>query len=111
MGDSSELLLEILALVASGRFLISRHGLKELGADQISLAEAVSGVADAIVVENYSDAFKGPRLLVLQYDDLERPFHVVWGTPKLFKPVAVLITAYRPDLKRWSPDFMQRKPQ
>lgn len=111
MAHGSEFLLQIISLVATGRFFVSRHGLKELAADGISLSEAISGVADAVMIEYYPDAFKGPSVLVLQFDDLDRPIHLVWGAPKNLDPVAVLITAYRPDLKRWMPDFMERKAQ
>jgi hypothetical protein len=46
---------------------------------------------------------------VLQRDRDRNPIHVVWGIPKGADRPAVLVTAYRPDLARWSDDFMERR--
>ena len=35
--------------------------------------------------------------------------HVVWGIPKGHDGPAVLVTAYRPDPKRWNETFTERK--
>jgi hypothetical protein len=47
--------------------------------------------------------------MVLQYDKDDKPVHVVWGIPKEQEKPAVLITAYRPDPKKWSENFLRRK--
>ena len=44
--------------------------------------DMVGGLADAVVVEDYSEFPKGP---------------------------AVLVTAHRPDPRRWSEDFLERR--
>ena len=108
MSADDTILEKIASLIATKRFRISRHGLKELAADAISVSEAIAGVFDAVVVENYPDAFKGPSVLALHRDYRERPLHVVWGIPKSVEIMAVLVTAYRPDAKLWSPDWMKR---
>jgi len=47
-------------------------------------------------------------VLVLQFDAARRPIHVVWGIPKGRSDPAVVVTAYRPDPKRWTKDFLKR---
>jgi hypothetical protein len=97
------------ALLAAGDARISAHGYDELAADDIAVREILGGLSEAIEVEDYPDFPKGPAVLVLQYDSKRHPIHVVWGTPKGYSSPAVLITAYRPDLKRWSDDFLERR--
>jgi len=77
--------------------------------DAILAEDVLAGVFDAVMVEDYSSAARGPSVLVLQKDGNGHPIHVVWGIPKDRTGPAVLVTAYRPDAVRWSDDFMSRK--
>jgi uncharacterized DUF497 family protein len=79
----SETLHRVQALVLSSDYLISRHGFRELAADDIVAQDALAGVATAVVVEDYPDSRKEPSVLVLQYDRDSRPIHVVWGVPRV----------------------------
>jgi hypothetical protein len=106
---TSETLEKIKALVADGRVLISAHGYDELAADGIFFDEIVNGLPDAEVVEDYPAAPKGPSVLVLQYDETKRPVHSVWGIPKDAEGPAVLVTAYRPDPRRWAEGFREQR--
>ena len=100
---------KIRILAAQGRILASAHGYDELAADDIFFSEIVNGLKDAEIVEDYPSASKGPSVLVLQHDEHGRPIHVVWGIPKGSDGPAVLVTAYRPDPKKWSRDFRERR--
>jgi len=48
-------------------------------------------------------------VLVLEKDRDFRPIHVVWGIPKGKSSPAVVVTAYRPDIKMWTDDFTRRR--
>jgi hypothetical protein len=75
----SETLRRVQALVMSGDYIVSRHGFRELAADDIVAEDALSGIHTAIVVEDYPDSRKEPSVLVLQYDRDARPIHVMWA--------------------------------
>ncbi|SRR5579885_3189784 len=105
----SETLRRVQSLVRSGDYLVSRHGFRELAADDILVEEVLAGAGSAIVVEDYPSSRKEPSVLVLQYDRNGRPIHVMWGIPKDAGTPAILVTAYRPAPERWSADFMRRK--
>ena len=100
---------KVKTLIAKGEVVISSHGYDELAEDGILVEEILASVTAAEVIEDYPDFAKGPCCLVLHYDDPMRPIHVVWGIARGSDTTAVLITAYRPDAKRWSDDFKRRK--
>lgn len=95
-------------LVHRREIRISEHGYDELSGDDILIRDVIEGVADAILVEDYPDYFKGQCVLTLQKDHERKPIHVVWGIPKNAEGPAVVVTAYRPDSGTWSSDFMRR---
>jgi len=106
----SQILHRIRELIATEQVLISNHGYEELAADDILVTEIIAGVDKAVLIEEYSTYAKGPCVLVLQRDRSGQAIHVVWGIPKGSEFPAVLVTAYRPDPRRWSEDFLRRKP-
>jgi hypothetical protein len=104
----SDTLERVKILVSAGEVEVSRHGLQELAADDILLADVLAGVIGAEAVEDYPDFHKGPSILVLQRDNAGRPIHVLWGIERGTTTPAVLVTAYRPDPLRWNEDFRRR---
>ena len=106
----SGMLEQIQSLIRKGAVRISDHGYDELAADAIAVRDVIAGLPGAVVVEEYPEFAKGPCLLALQRDRDGRPVHVVWGIAKGAVSPAVLVTAYRPDPKRWTEDYLERKP-
>ena len=104
----SETLRRVQILVARGEYRVSRHGFRELAADDINLEDVLAGIGAAVVVEDYPDSRMEPSVLVLQHDGGGRLVHVMWGVPKAAGTPAVLVTAYRPAPDRWSADFTRR---
>jgi hypothetical protein len=70
--------------------------------------DIVADVFNGRLVEDYPGFPKGPCVLVLQKDRNGDPIHVVWGIPKGQISPAVVVTAYRPDPKGWTSDFLRR---
>ena len=99
----------ILSLIKKKEILISDHGYDELAEDNIFIRDIMENVNTAIVIEEYPDYPKGPCVLLLQKDEHSKPIHTVWGIPKGESSPAVLVTAYRPNPKKWSKDFLRRK--
>ena len=104
-----ELLERIQRLVELSQLRISEHGFDELSDDRISVRDAVQGIRNAVVVEEYPASGRGPAVLVLEYDRDGRPIHVVWGVPMGHMSPAVLVTAYRPDPEQWDREFLRRR--
>ncbi len=106
---ASDTLTRVRALVAKGKVRVSDHGYDELVDDDILITDVLDGIQSAILVEDYPEFGKGPSVLVLQQDAAGRVWPIHVGIPKGRAEPAVVVTAYRPDLSRWSSDFMKRK--
>lgn len=105
----SEILKRILDLVSRGDLLISDRGYEELASDGILVRDVVAGVTLGAVIEEYPAYPKGPCILVVQRDNAGAPIHVLWGIPHGADAPAVVVTAYRPDPRRWNEGFSRRR--
>ena len=104
----SETFERIRELVAHRHIRVSDHGYDEAADEDILIRDIITGVSDAIVVEDYPTYYKGPCVLVVQRDEQDKPIHVVWGIPKGAMSPAVVVTAYRPKTEHWSDHFTRR---
>jgi len=103
----SNTFLIVKELVAAGKFRVSQHGDEEMREDGIYLTALLGSLTDAVVVEDYPDAWKGPTILLLQeFEHLK--FHAIWGLSKSAPDVATLITAYVPDPTIWDLSLTKR---
>ncbi len=104
----SHTLEQVITLVKKGETRVSEHGYDEIAADGILVRDLVAGIEGAELVEDYPNFAKGACVLLLQHDRDGNPVHSVWGIPKGETGPAVLVTAYRPDPRRWSDDLRRR---
>jgi hypothetical protein len=104
-----EFVERVRTLIRAGDVRLSEHGYDELAEDRLTAREVLSGIEDAVIVEEYLDYPKGPCVLLLQKDQTGAPIHVVWGIPKGTDRPVVLVTAYRPDQGRWDQTFTRRR--
>jgi len=77
----SDTLIHIRSLAERGAIRISDQGYDELAKDDITVSDILAGISGAAVVEDYPEAMRGPSVVVLQWDPLQRPVHVVWAIP------------------------------
>ena len=99
----------IQSLVKANNMRISEHAYNELAEDGLFASEVIAGVDAGLVVEDYPTYAKGLCVLVLQKDSGGRPIHALWGVPLGKTEPAVLITVYRPDPMKWTPDNFRRR--
>ena len=95
-------------LASQGKIRVSEHGYDELDDDDLTAREVVAGLDAGILIEDYPDFAKGPCALFPQEDAAGNPVHVVWGIPKGYDEPVVLVTAYRPDPKKWDRTYRMR---
>lgn len=99
---------DILAALANGNYQISRHAAEAMADDTIDEEELLNATRSGEVIEDYPSAWPCPAALVLGSAGPHRPIHMVWAH-EAAKSRAILITVYRPDPTRWTPDFRTRK--
>lgn len=105
----SEFVERVRTLIRAGEVRLSEHGYDELAEDGLAARELLTGIEEAVIVEEYLDYPKGPCVLLLQKDQTGAPIHAVWGIPKGHDRPVALDTAYRPDQGRSDQTFTRRR--
>jgi len=88
---------------------ISDHADDELANDSINDDELYYSTLHGEVIEDYSDDMPFPSSLIYGKDLKDRHIHSVWAYSEKHE-IAILITAYIPDPKKWI-NYKIRKPK
>ena len=105
----STTLARIQDLIAQRQYFITRHALEEAEDDAISLANLLAAMPQAVIVEDYAEATRGPSVLCRLEVKQNEFIHAVWGIANAEPNTTGLVTTYRPDPKLWSSDFLKRR--
>lgn len=72
----------------------------------ISMQDVMNAIMSGEIIEDYPDDYPYPSCLIIGYTVGDKIIHVVCG---IGENEVWLITAYYPDMARWSSDFKTRK--
>jgi hypothetical protein len=87
----------------------STHGLKELASETLSVKDVEVALEQAKVIENYPHLRRFlPDCLVLAFDALGQPIHVVVALSESHDYV-LIVTVYRPSVEEWEDDWRTRR--
>jgi hypothetical protein len=98
---------EIINAIRNNRVRITDHADEEAEADKLSFDEIFLSVFQGEIIEDYPDDKPYPACLVYGHTFDGDPVHTVWAYNEDNR-WAVLVTAYRPDPRRWT-DWRKRK--
>ncbi len=101
-----QLLEKIKALCISGRIAWTNHALLRMIQRQIDREDIKNGILVGEIIENYPDDYPYPSCLILSANSGGLPLHIVCGVTNT---ELWIITAYRPNLTEWKPDFKTRR--
>ena len=86
--------------------VMTRHARQRLVERNITLDDIEQTILSGKIIEEYPNDTPFPSCLILGQTANHAPLHVVASNDSEF---LYLITAYRPDLQKWSEDFSIRK--
>ncbi len=90
------------------KILWSLHAVKKLRLEKLWKAPVEQALKKAIIIEHYPEHGRPlPDYLLLGFIDADT-IHVVAAVDETFDRI-VIITVYRPDIKRWENDWKTRK--
>jgi len=89
------------------KFVYRTHAIERLFEREISEEEVELCIVNGEIIESYIDDKPYPSFLVLGYESGDRlkPLHVVFAKNN---EESIIITAYRPERKKWSDDYKKR---
>jgi hypothetical protein len=100
-------ILEQVREAARQRLLFLPHTIRQMSRPDrmISTAEVTAVVMLGEVIEDYPDDARGHSCLILGFGQERQAIHVVCAPKDKY---LAIITAYRPALDQWTPDFRRR---
>ncbi len=99
---------DITESIKVGRIRITEHADDEAQNDNFLFEDIIISVQKGEIIEQYPDDKPYPSCLILGKNFKNEPIHSVWAYSVEAK-ASVLITVYRPDLKRWMEDWRTRR--
>jgi hypothetical protein len=88
---------------------ISAHAIKRMFQRALSVADIEAVIQHGSVIEDYPTDYPYPSCLVLHAVGVTAVHAVVAKDPAT--GACIVVTVYKPDLTRWSPDFRTRRAQ
>jgi len=98
---------ELRYAIKSGNFEWRKHILVRLAERNITQDMILEVILSGEVIEDYSQDRPFPSCLIFKMIE-ETPYHVVVGFDLEYKK-AYIITAYKPTLDKFEPDFKKRR--
>ncbi len=102
------MLAELQRAIIEGKYNITNHADEELVKDALMFADVREALMRGEVTEDYPNDFPYPSCLVFGMNAKNEPIHAVWVYATQ-KEIAVLVTAYRPDPRKWIDSKIRRK--
>ena len=93
---------------ATHRLLFLPHAVRQMARPErmITRHDVRQVIATGQIIEDYPEDIRGHSCLMLGYDEIGRPVHIVCS-PKI--DFLAIITAYVPNPQEWESDFKRRR--
>lgn len=85
---------------------VTQHAQKEMDAEEITLDEVLSAIANGRILEDYSEHKRGACCLLYGPTYNGRPLHIVCTTAQ---PLLIIITVYEPLPPKWVSPTQRRE--
>ena len=97
----------LIQLVKKGRLRWQKHALERMLERDIYRSDVISVLENGEIIEEYSEDYPFPSVLILGYKE-KTPVHVVVGIDKN-NEWCYIITVYKPDKEHFEPNFKTRR--
>ena len=87
------------------KFIYRAHAIERMFQRDISTELVEEAIKKGKIIEEYLDDKPYPSFLVLYFDNLNRPIHVVCAKNK---EEIIIITTYRPTKSKWGNNYQTR---